>query len=115
MSTPVPVPPVAPLVPVKKKWQLTVREKTVEKLVDSYVYAAVGLETAYFTGIGINALSGGKTHIDWTYAGLIAAGSIAPPILRVIDAKFPALTAISNAFLALIGKKVATETPKAQA
>lgn len=87
---------------------LTTREKTIAKLVDSYLYAAVGLEITYFGAVAINAMSGGKLHVDWAYAGYIALGSFAPPVLRVLDAKFPALTVLSNFILTFIGKKTST-------
>ena len=89
---------------------LTTRQKTIAKLVDSYLYAAVGLEMTYFSAVAINAMSGGKLHVDWAYAGYIAAGSLAPPVLRVLDAKFPALTVLSNFILTFIGKKTSTAT-----
>ena len=84
---------------------LTPREKTIEKVVDSYVFAIAGFEAGYFGNKAVELLNGKHPVINWATVGYIALAAVLPPIFRILDAKFPVLTSVSNAVLKIVGQK----------
>ena len=90
-----------------KGWFKTKKVLTVEKLVESYVFSAFGLEAVYFVNRGYEYISGVKTHINWATVGYIFLVGIGAPALRLLDARFPVLTKFSTKLLAVLGAKTA--------
>ena len=84
---------------------LNIRSKAVAKIVDSYIFAIAGFEAGYFGNKAVELLDGKHVVINWATVGYIALAAVLPPVFRILDAKFPVLTGLSNKVLAIIGQK----------
>ena len=83
---------------------------SLEKLLESYLFAAFGAEAVYFVNRGYDWLNGTKFHVNWSTVGFIFAYGVGAPVLRLLDAKFPVLTKFSNKLISILSGK-ATTTP----
>jgi len=76
-----------------------------QALIESWVFAGLGVDLGYFITKGIDALDHKEAVINWTIVGFLFLAGAGAPILRVIVARFPWLSPFANKLITVIGNR----------
>ena len=83
---------------------------SLEKLLESYLFASLGLVASYFVGKLFDLLNGDTVHVNWATVGFTFLYGFGAPVLRLLDARFPILVPLSKRLIAILSGKAYTPT-----
>lgn len=84
--------------------KISISHKT-QALIESWVFAGLGVDLGYFLTKGIDALDSKPAHINWATVGYLFLAGAGAPVLRALVAKYPRLSPFANKLIAVVDAK----------